>query len=110
MVSTTLGDAICRWVLLAVGTQLQDRGQEDGKWSGRGPHSNSQAMKPIDKRTAVTRLYLVVSCHVLWVGAEPWKLLSALEFRTELLLDPRCLILGKEFHPNWTLSYNLRQY
>lgn len=33
----------------------------DGKWSGRGPHSSPQAMKPIDKSTSITWLYLAVS-------------------------------------------------
>ena len=97
----------CFWLLC---TQLQDRGQQDGEWSGEGPHSSSQATEPIDKSTSITWFYLAVSCHLLWVGAEPWKLLSALQFRTELLSDPMCLILGKGFHPNWTLSYNWGQY
>lgn len=90
--------------------QLQNRAPEDGVWSGGGPHSSPQATEPTDKSTSITLFYLAVSCHLLWVGADPWKLLSALQLRTELLSDPMCLILGKGFHPNWTLSYPLGQY
>lgn len=105
-VSTALGDAVCGWVLWTTAEQspggwsVEQRGPTF-KPPGNGTHRQEHTHHPV---------LPAVSCHLLWVGPDPWKLLSALQLRTELLSDPMCLILGKGFHPNWTLSYPLGQY
>lgn len=65
-------------------------GQRPGRqeWRAGVSHSGFQTMESTDKSTSIILPCPAISCHLLWelgAGPEPWKVLSASQFRMELL-------------------------